>query len=235
MRRQDGRMARPGMDWIRTACGRLMLGATLFGVPLGAPLGAFAGEIRGQVNTSDGEPLRQAVVFLTAMPAGAAFAPPEEPAIMDQVDLQFMPRVLPIVAGSAVRFPNRDQVHHHVYSFARVRSSEVPLYKEEPAPVRFPDPGVVKIGCNIHDWMSAAIVVVPTPYFALTDETGAFVLHDVPPDSHRVSAWHDRARAALGESVTEVKVGAEPVTASFSLETRPATSLPPRSRESSYR
>jgi hypothetical protein len=62
--------------------------------------------------------------------------------------------VLPIAVGTEVRFPNHDQIHHHVYSFSRVKSFDLPLWKgEEAPPVLFDAPGVVKVGCNIHDWM----------------------------------------------------------------------------------
>jgi len=76
-----------------------------------------------------------------------------------------------------VRFPNRDQIRHHVYSFSRPKRFELPLYKGEDAPpVLFDKPGVVKIGCNIHDWMSAIILVLPNDRFAVTREDGTFSL-----------------------------------------------------------
>ena len=92
-------------------------------------------------------------------------------AVMDQVNKEFVPHVLPVAVGTEVSFPNHDQIHHHVYSFSRTKTFEIPLYKGEAAPpVRFDQVGAVKLGCNIHDWMSGVILVVPTPYFAMTDE-----------------------------------------------------------------
>ena len=96
---------------------------------------------------------------------------------MDQFNKTFVPGVLPIAVGTQVRFPNRDQIRHHVYSFSRAKRFELPLYKGEDAPpVLFDKPGVVKIGCNIHDWMSAIILVLPNDRFAVTDEDGTFSL-----------------------------------------------------------
>ncbi len=96
-------------------------------------------------------------------------------ATLDQVDKTFVPGLLPIVVGTKVRFPNHDQIQHHVYSFSRTKTFELPLYKgEDAAPVLFDKVGVVKVGCNIHDWMSAIILVLPTPWFARTGADGTF-------------------------------------------------------------
>jgi hypothetical protein len=112
---------------------------------------------------------------------------------MDQVQKQFVPRVLPVVAGTEVRFPNRDQIHHHVYSFSRTKTFELPLYKGEDAPpVLFDRVGAVKVGCNIHDWMSGIILVLPTPYFAVTDASGEFTLRGLPAGEVKLLAWHER-------------------------------------------
>ena len=95
------------------------------------------------------------MVFVDTLPPGVtAPSPTERTAAMDQVHKQFVPHVLPVVVGTAVTFPNHDQIHHHVYSFSRAKTFEMPLYKGENAPpVAFDQPGAVKIGCNIHDWM----------------------------------------------------------------------------------
>ncbi len=113
------------------------------------------------------------MVFVQTLPAGVPVPAGTKPAVMDQIHQEFVPVLLPIAVGTDVRFPNHDQIHHHVYSFSRTRSFELPLYKgEEAQPVRFDKEGVVKVGCNIHDWMSGIILVLPTPYFATTDEAG---------------------------------------------------------------
>src|SRR5229473_270408 len=106
----------------------------------------FSSEVTGQVVGKSGEAISQAVVFVQSLPEGVS-APTSLPAVeMDQVQKEFVPAVLPVAVGAAVRFPNRDQIHHHVYSFSRTKSFELPLYKDDQAPtVLFDKPGVVKI------------------------------------------------------------------------------------------
>jgi plastocyanin len=132
---------------------------------------AVARTVSGQVVGQDGKPIANAVVFVQEPAAVSPAA--ASPAIMDQFNKTFVPEMLPIAVGTQVRFPNRDQIRHHVYSFSRPKRFELPLYKGEDAPpVLFDKPGVVKIGCNIHDWMSAIILVLPNGRFAVTKEDG---------------------------------------------------------------
>jgi plastocyanin len=175
---------------------------------LGAARPGSAGELQGRVVASDGSGVAGAVVFLRAPappapPAGTA--PPS--AVMDQIDKQFVPHVLPIVVGTEVRFPNHDQIHHHVYSFSRVKSFDLPLSKgEEAPPVLFDTPGVVKVGCNIHDWMMGVILVVPTPWFTTTDDGGAFTLRDVPTGEVTVTAWHEASETSVDDAAKRLTV-----------------------------
>jgi plastocyanin len=175
--------------------------------------GASAAELTGKVVDASGEPLGGAVVFVDELPPGAPPPPAgEHSATMDQVQKQFVPHVLPVVAGTHVTFPNHDQIHHHVYSFSRTKTFELPLYKGEAAdPVLFDQPGAAKIGCNIHDWMEAVIVVVPTPYYALTGDDGLFVLRGLPAGKYGVVAWHERQRAPSRDSV-DVSDDTPPIT-----------------------
>jgi len=186
---------------------------------------AGAAEITGKVVDASGQPLAGAVVFVDQLPPGAT-EPTAAPrtAAMDQVQKQFVPHVLPVVVGTAVSFPNHDQIHHHVYSFSRTKTFELPLYKgENAAPVVFDQLGAAKIGCNIHDWMDAVIVVVPTPHYALTDDTGLFVLRDLPPGSYGVVAWHERQRAAQARQTVELAENSAPITVTVDVN-------PPRER-----
>ena len=197
---------------------------------LSLPTPASAAEITGRVVGPNGEGIAQAVVFVQALPAGTPLPPDKRPAIMDQINKTFVPAVLPIVVGTEVRFPNHDQIHHHVYSFSRTKSFELPLYKgEEAPPVLFDKVGAVKIGCNIHDWMAGVILVLPTPYFAETDETGQFVLRDLPPGTYPLACWHELSQAKVEETTQQVQAsrGAAAVTFTLSLSA-------PRSRPSLY-
>ena len=90
---------------------------------------------------------------------------------MDQRGSQFVPHVLPVQAGTSVTFPNSDQIRHQVYSFSASKRFELPLYAGTSAsPIRFDQPGIVVLGCNIHDWMIGYVVVLDTPYFGKTGE-----------------------------------------------------------------
>jgi hypothetical protein len=123
---------------------------------------------------------------------------------VEQFDREFVPYVSVIQTGTAVAFPNRDPIAHHVYSFSPAKSFEIKLYTgRSPGEVRFEKPGVVTLGCNIHDWMIAYILVVSTPYFARSDEQGIARLRDLPAGPYELRVWHPMQRAAQeGSPVT---------------------------------
>ena len=105
--------------------------------------------------------------------------------------------VLVATVGTEVQFPNLDAVRHHVYSFSPTKKFEIKLYKgKEAQPVLFDQPGVVLLGCNIHDNMVGWIVVVDTPYHAQTGVDGAVPgrvrLDNVPAGSYQLRVWHPR-------------------------------------------
>jgi plastocyanin len=194
--------------------------------PVAYAVGAPA--ITGRVVTPDGEGIAAAVVFVQSPADGAKMPDGVVPvATMDQIEKTFVPGLLPIVVGTTVRCPNHDQIHHHVYSFSRTKTFELPLYKGTDAPpVLFDKVGVVKVGCNIHDWMSAIILVLPTPYFAQTDAEGRFTLADLPRGQYSLVAWHELSKSKPEDTAQSVTVGSGPtVEANFTL-----TLGPPRIR-----
>lgn len=139
---------------------------------------------------SDGKPLPETVVFLESSEAKAA-AKPAGATEMQQIERRFVPRVLVVVPGTEVRFPNRDKVRHHVYSLSPAKTFELKLYAGTPAnPVLFDKPGVAVLGCNIHDNMVGWVVVVETPYHAVAPASGVAKLPDVPPGRYRLRVWH---------------------------------------------
>jgi len=153
---------------------------------------ASAGSLRVQVLDSAGKPLEGAVVSLVSDAARRAVRPLPEQEI-SQENKQFVPAVRVVTVGTLVRFPNRDSVRHHVYSFSPAKKFEIKLYAGTPAaPVRFDQPGVAVLGCNIHDQMIAWVVVVDTPYRAQADADGLVVLDNVPPDAYQLRLWHQR-------------------------------------------
>jgi len=185
--------------------------ATL-GLVLGCAALAHSAELRVLVKDRNGRNIGDAVVLaVPADPRNAQHAKPPQDAV-DQVDKQFVPYVKAVFVGSTVRFPNSDNIRHQVYSFSPVKKFELPLYAGTNAPpVIFDKPGVVVLGCNIHDWMIGYIYVADTPFFAKTGPLGTASITDLPPGEYRVRIWHpsmDRAEEATNR---QIAVGAEPV------------------------
>lgn len=142
------------------------------------------------VTTAAGQPLPGAVVFLESREARAAVKPAAGVEVA-QVDKQFTPAVTVVPVGTAVSFPNRDAVRHHVYSFSPVKKFEIKLYVGTPAaPVVFDQPGIAVLGCNIHDQMAAWVVVVDTPWYARAGSNGRASLPQVPAGNYRLRVWH---------------------------------------------
>jgi len=131
------------------------------------PLAALAVPVTVQLRGPGGQLLANAVVAVEVKgrPAKTTTAKAE----IGQRDRQFTPQLLVVQTGTAVNFPNFDTVRHHVYSISPIKVIDIKLYSGTPtAPVVFDKPGVATLGCNIHDRMSAHIIVVDTPTFART-------------------------------------------------------------------
>jgi plastocyanin len=138
-----------------------------------------------------GRPLSEAVVYATPA-AGPATAPGGVPrAVIDQINKSFMPLVSVIRTGTEVRFPNSDNIRHSIYSFSPAKVFTAKLYSgKEAAPVIFDKPGLVVLGCNIHDQMVAWVVVVDTPYFGKTGSDGVAELKELPPGDYQLRTWY---------------------------------------------
>lgn len=146
-----------------------------------------------RVQDSRGGAVRDAVVY--AVPEGRSLPLMKKSAVMDQKNRMFIPHVLPVQTGTAVRFPNSDDIRHHVYSFSPAKPFQLPLYKGTPAnPEVFDKAGVVTLGCNIHDQMSAFIVIVDTPYFEKTPANGRVSLRDVDAGRYTLRVWYPDMR-----------------------------------------
>ncbi len=164
-----------------------------------------------------GAPVADAVVSLAPLDDAAPPAAQDRPEII-QEDQQFAPFVTVVQTGAVVVFPNRDTVQHHVYSVSKARRFELPLYMPGKAEaVTFDEPGVVVLGCNIHDWMLAYLVVVPTPWFAISGKTGAATVA-APAGRYRLELWHPRLARPLTQDVA-VAAGNAPL--SFTLTLKP--------------
>lgn len=152
------------------------------------PLAAAAVPVTVQLRAPGSQPVAGAAVAVELR--GRSSRTNSAKAEIGQRDKQFTPQLLIVQTGTAVSFPNFDTVRHHVYSFSPIKVIDIKLYSGTPAePIVFDKPGVAALGCNIHDRMSAHVVVVDTPLFAITDGQGQ-AMFDLPPGSHAVKAWH---------------------------------------------
>jgi plastocyanin len=149
-----------------------------------------AASLKVSVSSPDGSAVAGAVITVEPESAGFAPAAPLQ-AVMDQMNLAFVPRVLVIPVHSTVQFPNSDAVSHQVYSFSSARQFQLPLYRGKPyPPVRFDQPGVITLGCNIHDNMLAYILVTAAPHFGLANERGEWTADGLADGRYRVRIWH---------------------------------------------
>lgn len=122
------------------------------------------------------------------------------PAIMDQINKQFVPNVLVIREGRLVSFPNSDNIRHNVYSFSKPKTFDIRLYSGNTAePVLFDKAGVVVLGCNIHDQMIGYIYVAEDRQTVLTGENGTA---DIPDNVQEVSLWHPDLSFIQSERMT---------------------------------
>jgi len=159
-------------------------------------MSSMAATIEAQVRDAAGRPVTDAAVYAVPV-AGGVDARAGKTAAIEQVDREFVPYVSIVQTGTTVSFPNRDPILHHVYSFSPAKPFEIKLYTgKSPGEIHFDKAGVVTLGCNIHDWMIAYVVVVPTPYFARSDASGVAILRDMPAGSYELRAWHPAQKAA---------------------------------------
>lgn len=118
------------------------------------------------------------------------------PQEMDQKELRFVPHVLPIMAGTTVDFPNSDPVSHNVFSISETKRFNLGLYgRGMKRSIRFDQPGIVELLCNVHMEMSGFIVVLKNPYFAKTAADGSFHIPGVPAGRHRLRCWNEESPA----------------------------------------
>jgi plastocyanin len=142
------------------------------------------------------------VVWLEAA-AGQPVAA-ETRVVLDQRNLQFSPRVLAISTGTTVEFPNNDRVFHNVFSFRDGKRFDLGLYPIGSVKlVEFDKPGVSRLFCNIHPQMAAYVVVVDSPWFAVSSASGAFTLSEVPAGTYTYHAWRAGGPSVTGRHAVE--------------------------------
>lgn len=157
------------------------------------------------------------VVYIKDVPGD--FPPPEEHVVMDQIELQFVPHVLPVLKGTIVDFPNSDTVRHNVFSIPNdVKEFDLGTYPVgEVKHVDFPKSGEVPLLCNVHAEMSAYVVVMNNPYYTLADEEGNYVIENVPTGKYTITTYNERYRPVKKE--VEFKDGKN-VTVNLTLKRR---------------
>lgn len=200
--------------------------AVMAGLFLAAtPMIANAYELSVNVTLSgNNEPVAGAVVSVTS---GAKVAPIT--AEIYQKDRAFHPHVLVVPVGSSVDFPNRDNTQHHVYSFSPAKTFNIELYADRPtAPIVFDKPGIVELGCNIHDHMQAFVVVTGTAATGQTNGSGRVNLSiDRPASEGRqdmvtLEIWHPRLPDNTRPVTREIEPGTGSATVTLILEPEPA-------------
>jgi plastocyanin len=181
--------------------------ALLWALSLAAP--ASAGDLSLTLATGAGKALPNAVVMVRTQ--AAARGPIRFPWALRvaQKDMQFEPFVLIVPVGADVAFPNLDPYKHHVYSFSPAKTFELKLYgRDETRKVRFDKVGVIGLGCNIHDDMSAFIRVVDTPYAIKSGARGEAVIRDIPAGPATLIVWHPYQKTRGGEVSRAINIPA---------------------------
>jgi plastocyanin len=156
-----------------------------------------------------------AVVWLENAPNGAGWGKALPKVEMDQKGCVFVPRVVVVPVGGTVDFLNSDRLLHNLHSKSK---ENVTFNRTQPhgrvIPVTFNKPEIVTITCDLHSWMRSWVVVAEHPFYAVTDQEGAFKIHNVPPGKYRLRMWQE----ALGSASREVVVDAQGATVTFDVK-----------------
>jgi plastocyanin len=193
---------------VRSAC--LLLAALSIGV-------SHAGDIKGKVSAQGMKSPENIAVYVDAIP-GKTFPPPTEHAVMDQRKLTFIPHVLVVLKGTTVDFLNSDAVGHNVY-WPAINHNKKMAHNMGTWPqgvkkaFTFDELGVAPLLCNVHSEMSGYIIVVPTPYFALTSKDGSYEIKSVPPGHYTLTTWSEEGKP----TTTAVDVAAGSATADLTV------------------
>ncbi|OQR29071.1 hypothetical protein BWR59_22565 [Pseudomonas sp. Bc-h] len=184
-------------------------------------LGTFASAatLTAEFVDAQGKPLTDAVLTLQG-PSGKPDAAPK--ADMDQRDQRFAPHVLAVRTGTQIRFPNSDDIRHQVYSFSPAKRFELRLYGGTPSdPVLFDKPGVVVLGCNIHDWMLGYVYVTDDPWFGVSNDKGTLILEQMPAGHYVATLWHPQAPDMQPVPGGEIDIPAAGLRQRFSVAVQP--------------
>jgi plastocyanin len=176
-----------------------------------------AASISITVTDSKGGVVENAAIY--ALPLSTGRAPILERTVeIDQVNKEFVPYLSIITPADTVSFPNSDHIRHHVYSFSETKKFEIPLYGGAEIPsIQFENTGVVALGCNVHDWMRAYVLVVDTPYHAITNTAGLATL-ELQAGEFDIHVWHPELKNESEDYSRKISVAQDPVAAEFTIE-----------------
>jgi plastocyanin len=192
---------------------------------------ASAASLTAEFVDAKGNPLPDAVLTLRG-----ATAPPAVSlkADMDQRDVQFAPHVLAVRTGTEISFPNSDHIRHQVYSFSTPKRFELRLYGGTPSePELFDKPGVVVLGCNVHDKMLGYVYVTDDGWFGVSNDKGMLTLDEVPAGHYAVTLWHPQAPDMLPISSGDIDIPAGGLKQRFSIAVQPNADNTPAAPPSS--
>jgi plastocyanin len=165
------------------------------GITLSLAGTSWANEIKGKVSVQGIKSAENIAVYVDVI-ADKKFDPPKDRVVVDQRKMAFLPHVVAVQQGTTVDFLNSDSVGHNVYwpsiSGNKKLSHNLGTWpKGEKKPFQFNDLGTASLLCNVHPEMSGYIVVVPTPYFAVTDKDGNFEIKNIPAGKYTLKAWSE--------------------------------------------
>lgn len=177
---------------------------------------SLAGNITGKIKAKGAKNGGDAVIYIDKV-EGKTFPPPKEHARMDQKNLTFKPHVLPVLAGTVVDFLNSDDVLHNVFSpdkcVGKFNLGSWP--KGQTKSFTFKEPGCTPtLLCNVHPEMEGFVVVLETPYYAVSDKEGNYAIKDVPAGKYTLKIWHEKLKGK--ETQVEVSEKGD-VTADFEI------------------
>jgi plastocyanin len=178
----------------------------------------LAGDIKGKVSVQGLKSAENIAVYVDTIP-DKKFEPPTAKPVMDQTKMTFSPHVMAVQVGTTVEFLNSDPVGHNVYwpsiSGNKKLAHNLGTWpKGEKKSFQFNDVGVASLLCNVHPEMNGYIVVVPTPYFAVTDKSGNYEIRNVPPGKYTLKTWSEDGKV----TTQAVEVGAGAVTADLTVK-----------------
>jgi plastocyanin len=154
----------------------------------------FAGAIKGKVQCKGMKDNRDAIVYLENVPG--QFAPPKQPAEINQLKMTFIPHVLAVQVGTAVKFLNSDPVLHNVFTPSKAgnRFNLGSWPKGQTKTYTFDKVGEVRLLCNVHPEMEAWVIVLPNPFFAKTGPDGSYSIPNVPAGKYTLKVWHEKLK-----------------------------------------